>query len=132
VPWAFVGIIHGLECSFDFTKHLHNGDPLSARTVQVPRNRPASGKPPFTWLESALDALQLQKLDQVSDWSVPHMLYLIEAYNGSGYRKRALPTPYLWGSSNNYEKGKFVADGHFDPDAVSKQCGAALILKALR
>jgi lysozyme family protein len=42
-----------------------------------------------------------------------------------------LPTPYLWSFSNNYEKGKFVADGHYDPEAVSKQCGAALMLKAI-
>jgi lysozyme family protein len=30
-----------------------------------------------------------------------------------------------------YEKGKFVMDGKFDPNAVSKQCGAALMLKAV-
>jgi lysozyme family protein len=28
-------------------------------------------------------------------------------------------------------KGKFVQDGRFDPEAVSKQCGAALMLKAV-
>jgi lysozyme family protein len=33
--------------------------------------------------------------------------------------------------SNLYSKGKFVQDGHFDPNAVSKQCGAALMLKAV-
>jgi lysozyme family protein len=70
-------------------------------------------------------------MDQVTDWSVPHMLYLLEGYNGFGYRRRGLPTPYLWSFSNNYEKGKFVADGHYDPEAVSKQCGAALMLKAI-
>jgi lysozyme family protein len=30
-----------------------------------------------------------------------------------------------------YEKGKFVQDGQFDPEAVSKQCGAGLMLKAV-
>jgi hypothetical protein len=29
-----------------------------------------------------------------------------------------------------YEKGKFLQDGRFDPETVSKQCGAALTLKA--
>ena len=132
VPWVFVGIIHGMECGFNFTAHLHNGDKLTARTVQVPKGRPISGQPPFTWLESALDALRLKKLDQVTDWSVPHMLYLLEGYNGFGYRTRGLPTPYLWSFSNIYTKGKFVADGRYDPEAVSKQCGAALMIKAVQ
>jgi lysozyme family protein len=131
VPWRFVGNIHGMECGFNFSAHLHNGDKLTARTVQVPKGRPVAGNPPFTWLESALDALRLRKLDQVTDWSLPHMLYLLEGYNGFGYRRRGLPTPYLWSFSSNYEKGKFVADGHFDADAVSKQCGAALMLQAV-
>jgi lysozyme family protein len=131
VPWVFVGIIHGMECGFNFAGHLHNGDRLTARTVNVPKGRPKDAEPPYTWLQSALDALRLKKLDSVTDWSVPHMLYLLEGYNGFGYRRRALPTPYLWSFSNVYDKGKFVADGKFDPNAVSKQCGAALMLKAI-
>jgi len=131
VPWVFVGIIHGMECGFNFAGHLHNGDRLTARTVNVPKGRPKDAEPPYTWLQSALDALRLKKLDSVTDWSVPHMLFLLEGYNGFGYRRRALPTPYLWSFSNVYDKGKFVADGKFDPNAVSKQCGAALMLKAI-
>jgi len=61
---------------------------------------------------------------------MPRMLYLLEKYNGFGYRMRRVPTPYLWSFSNLYEKGKFLQDGRFDPEAVSKQCGAALMLKA--
>jgi lysozyme family protein len=131
VPWVFVGVIHGMECGFNFAGHLHNGDKLTARTVNVPKGFPKTGEPPFTWLQSALDAMRLKKLDQVTDWSVPHMLYLLEGYNGFGYRRRGLSTPYLWSFSNLYEKGKFVVDGKFDPEAVSKQCGAALMLKAV-
>lgn len=131
IPWAFIGIIHGMECGFNFAGHLHNGDPLTARTVQVPAGRPVIGAPPFTWRQSANDALTLKGYHEVTDWSVPRMLYLLEKYNGFGYRARRVPTPYLWSFSNLYEKGKFVKDGKFDPAAVSKQCGAALILKAV-
>lgn len=131
VPWVFVGLIHGMECGFNFAGHLHNGDRLSARTANVPKGYPKKGEPPFTWLQSAQDALRLKKLDQVTDWSVPHMLYLLEAYNGFGYRRRGLPSPYLWSFSSLYDKGKFVADGKFDPNAVSKQCGAGLMLKSI-
>jgi len=131
VPWMFVGIVHGMEAGFNFSSHLHNGDPLTARTVQVPKGRPTTGTPPFTWLDSAIDALRFEKLHLVTDWSVPHMLFLLEGYNGFGYRSRGVASPYLWSFSNVYDKGKFVADGKFDPNAVSKQCGAALMLKAI-
>jgi lysozyme family protein len=59
------------------------------------------------------------------------MLYLLEKYNGFGYRKMGKPTPYLWSFCNLYEKGKYVADGRFDPKIISKQCGAAIMVKAL-
>jgi lysozyme family protein len=131
IPWGFVGVIHAMECGFDFSAHLHNGDPLTARTIQVPKGRPAAGTPPFTWRESAVDALTMKKLDRVQDWSAPSMLHLLERYNGLGYRKRGLPSPYLWSFSNHYEKGKFVKDGVYDPNAVSKQCGAAVMLRAV-
>lgn len=131
IPWTFVGVIHGMECGFNFATHLHNGDSLKARTVQVPAGRPAIGQPPFTWRQSAVDALTLKGYHQISDWSVPRMLWLLERYNGMGYRMRGVATPYLWSFSNLYEKGKFVRDGRYDPEAVSKQCGAAVILKAL-
>lgn len=131
IPWPFIGITHGMECGFNFTTHLHNGDPLAARTVHVPKGRPASGNPPFAWGQSARDALILKGYHQIGDWSVAHMLHLFERYNGMGYRRRGVPTPYLWSYSNLYAKGKFVADGRFDPEAVSKQCGAALMLKAV-
>jgi lysozyme family protein len=129
IPWGFVGVIHAMECGFNFSCHLHNGDRLTARTAHVPKGRPVGAEPPFTWLQSAVDALQLRKLDEVTDWSVPHLLYLLESYNGFGYRPHGVPTPYLWSFSNLYSQGKFTQDGKFDPDAVSRQCGAALMLK---
>lgn len=131
IPWYFIGVIHGMECGFNFNGHLHNGDPLTARTVNWPPGRPVVGDPPFTWRQSARDALVMKGYHQVTDWSMPHILYLLEKYNGFGYRLRQVPTPYLWSFSNLYSKGKFVRDRVYDPNAVSKQCGAALMLKAV-
>jgi lysozyme family protein len=131
IPWWFIGIIHGLECSFNFRTHLHNGDPLTQRTVNHPPGHPRGGTPPFTWRQSALDALQLKKFDRETDWSLPSVLFRWEKFNGMGYRMRGLASPYLWSFSNHYEKGKFVRDGVFDPEAVSRQCGAATLLKHL-
>lgn len=131
-PWFFVGTIHCLEASLRFDQHLHNGDPLSARTVQVPAGRP-KGAPPFTWEASADDALRIKKIDQVADWSVPSLLYQLERYNGFGYRRAEIniATPYLWSFSNHYSKGKFVKDGEYSGTVVSKQAGAAVILRRL-
>ena len=132
VPWYFVGIIHGMECGFDFNKHLHNGDPLRARTVQIPKNRPERWNPPTDWHSSAVDALRYDKFADLTDWNLARMLYRWEAYNG--WRSRLLyniNTPYLWSFSNHYTKGKFVADNVWDANAVSRQCGAAVMLKML-
>ena len=131
VPWAMIGVIQAMECGFNFSCHLHNGDPLTSRTKHVPAGKPATGQPPFAWENSAIDAVKLEGFENVTDWSIPHMLYLLEKFNGFGYRNMRMPTPYLWSFSNLYEKGKYVADGRFDPDAVSRQCGAAVMLKAL-
>ena len=131
IPWWFIGIIHGMECGLSFTTHLHNGDPLTKRTVQVPKGRPATGTPPFTWRDSARDALMLDGYHHETHWSVPRALFLWEKYNGFGYRRRGVPTPYLWSFSNLYRAGKFTSDGSFAADAVSKQCGTALMLKQL-
>lgn len=132
IPWYFVAVTHYMECSSSFKKHLHNGDLLTGYTTHVPAGRPKVGHgPPFTWEESAVDALKLEHLDKVQNWSLGAMLHRIEAYNGAGYKNRSMNSPYLWSYSNQYTKGKYAADGKFDPELVSKQVGAAVILKRL-
>jgi len=121
-----------MECAFRTTTHLHNGDPLTARTVHVPAGRPVVGNPPFTWEQSAIDALQYQGLTKWTDWSLSGVLFKIEAYNGFGYRKHGIQTPYLWGGSQHYISGKFASDGQWAPNLTSKQTGAGVILKYLQ
>lgn len=132
VPWWFVGVVHALEASFNFNGHLHNGDPLLSRTVQVPKNRPAVWNPPNDWESSAVDALAYKGFTDLADWSLAITLYRWETYNGFGYYSRDVNSPYLWSFSTHYTKGKFVADHTYDREAVSKQCGAAVMLKALQ
>ena len=45
IPWWFIACVHMLESSFNFTTHLHNGDPLSSRTFRVPAGRPGGIRP---------------------------------------------------------------------------------------
>ncbi len=133
VPWWVIGLIHGMEASFNSDKHLHNGDPLSDRTTRVPEGRPEAGQPPFSWEESARDALAFDGLTDWPDWSIPAALYKLEKFNGWGYRKfhPEVLSPYLWSFTNHYSQGKYVADGRFSATAVSQQVGAAAILRTL-
>lgn len=129
-PWWFVAIIHQRESDANFKTHLHNGDSLAARTVHVPAGRPLVGEPPFSWTDSALDALRMKGLDKVPSWETPRCLYEWERYNGWGYFGK-ISSPYVWSFTTLYDKGKYVADHEFDPGAVDKQCGAAAMLKML-
>jgi lysozyme family protein len=132
VPWYFVGIVHALEASFNFSAHLHNGDPLDERTVQVPAGMPKVWSPPNDWMSSAVDALTYEKFTNETDWSVERTLYRWEAYNGFRSRElHATASPYLWSFSNQYKQGKFIRDGVWSATTVSKQCGAGVMLKEL-
>lgn len=132
VPWAVIAVIHALESGLRFDRHLHNGDPLHCRTVNVPAGRPLS-MPPFTWETSAIDALHYSGLSQWRNWSIAGTLFKLEAYNGWGYRRYhpQVLSPYLWSFSEHYQRGKYAADGRFDAHLVSQQCGAAVLLKEL-
>jgi lysozyme family protein len=133
VPWHVVAVIHQLEGSGSFSTHLHNGDPLTARTVHEPAGRPSAGRPPFAWEASASDALVFDGLSRWTNWSLPGTLFALERFNGFGYRNHSIniPSPYLWSFSNHYTKGKFTSDGHFSAAAVSAQCGAAVLLNRM-
>ncbi len=133
VPWYFVAIVHDLEASQRFDRHLHNGDPLTARTVHEPAGWPKTGEPPFTWEQSAADALAMKQLDRWSDWSLAGTLYRMEGYNGWGYRlyHPHVKSPYLWAASSHYSSGKYVSDGTWSDSAASKQCGGAVLLRRM-
>jgi lysozyme family protein len=76
----------------------------------------------------------MKKLQDWTDWTVAGLMYRLEGYNGWGYRQYhpTVKSPYLWSGSSQYTKGKYVADGKFDPNAVSKQLGAATILRRMK
>lgn len=133
VPWFVIAGLHNMEASLSFGKHLHNGNSLKGRTTWVPKGRPKTGKPPFTWEFSAKDALLYDRMDKV-DWkSLNSALYALERYNGPGYLKyhKDVPTPYLWSYTTLYRKGKYIRDGKWSSTAVSQQCGIAPIWKQL-
>lgn len=129
VPWFMVSIFHQEENGGRFAGHLHNGDSLKARTVHVPAGRPPSGQPPFTWEDSAKDAVELYRMPAVDFKNLGRTLDFFERVNGLGYRRRGAPSPYLWACTNQYTSGRFVSDNAYDPNAVSAQCGVAAYLR---
>lgn len=131
VPWYFIGLIHHMESGQSFSRHLHNGDPLTARTVHVPKGMPLKGNPPFTWEESALDTLVMMGYGSPKIWDIDDVLARLESYNGTGYQKHDIYTPYLWSGTNHYDKGYYLSDGNFAPNATSQQIGCAPILSFL-
>ncbi len=131
VPWFVIALFHMRESDFDFSTHLHNGDSLKRRTVQVPAGRPKQPDPPYGWEESAIDALRWDRLDLVADWSVAGIAYAAETYNGFGPRKRGRKSGYLWAGSNVYDGGKFIADRKWNAAHWDTQLGVMTVLSHL-
>jgi lysozyme family protein len=132
VPWFMTGAIHSRESDLNFKTHLHNGDPLAARTRHVPAGRPKAGTPPFEFTASAIDALTMSphQLQKVPVWSTERILYELEKYNGWGYLHKG-NSPYLWAWTSEYHGGKYVRDGVYDPRAWDSQAGCVALLKEL-
>lgn len=133
VPWDVIGVIHYRESSGSFSGVLHNGQKIigtGKKTTLVPK-----GRGPFsTWEEAAIDALMNchPYAGKNKDWTIAGTLDILERYNGLGYRKKGLPSPYLWAGTDQYVKGKYVADGKYDSNHVDQQLGVAPLLMKLR
>jgi lysozyme family protein len=78
-------------------------------------------------------ALTLAGFAHKANWSMSQVLFRLERFNGFGYRRPSInvPSPYLWSFSQHYTSGGFSSDGHFDPNLVSPQCGAGVLLRAI-
>ncbi len=115
VPWYFVAVVHQREGSGNFSQSVRDGHRLPAG---------------LSWEDDALAVMQ-EQCGGWHNWSLPGLLYRLEAYNGFGYRRYQINSPYLWSFATCYTKGKFVEDGRFDPDQVDKQPGTAVILRRM-
>ena len=126
VPWPVIAVIHERESSQSWKASLAQGDPYDHVSVHVPRGRGPFG----SWEEAAEDALVIcpPHAAKWDDWSIGGALCLLEQYNGLGYFRMGIPSPYVWASTDQYVKGKYIADGHFDPNAIDHQLGAAALL----
>ena len=130
ITWPFIAVTHQRESSQNWSRSLAQGDLWNEVSTHVP-----AGRGPFrSWEEAAFDALVncSPKASRNTDWSIGGTLTLLEQYNGLGYSKRGLPSPYIWSGTDQYVKGKYVADGVFDANAVDKQLGCAGLILAMK
>lgn len=131
IPWYVIAALDMREENFNHSGYLGNGDPLYKVTTHVPH-----GRGPFkTWYEGAIDALNLDHMSMLpkgGHWDIVTSLIKCEGYNGMGYMTKGLRSPYVWAGTNIQEHGKYVADGHFDPNAWDTQPGCAGLFLALK
>jgi lysozyme family protein len=129
VPWWEIAVIHERESSQSWLGSLAQGDPWNKVSIHVPR-----GRGPFpSWEAAAVDALVYcaPYAARNTDWTSGGALTQLEEYNGLGYAAHGLPSPYVWASTNQYSHGKYIADGHFDPNAIDHQIGCAALLLSM-
>jgi lysozyme family protein len=129
VPWAVIAVIHARESSQNWKASLAQGDPWNEVSRHVPK-----GRGPFaSWEDAAMDALVAcaPKAATWHDWTPGGTMTLLEQYNGLGYAAKGLPSPYIWASTDQYVKGKYVSDGVFNPNEVDHQLGCAALLSRM-
>ena len=138
IAWVFIAVSHYRESSQNFNDSLAQGDPWNRTSTHVP-----AGRGPFgSFEEAAVDAMVKCSpyAAKLKDWSIAGMLTNLEKFNGLGYaagpakgKYPPMPSPYVWAGTNQQVKGKYVADGVFDPDHMDTQLGVAgLILTMMQ
>lgn len=132
VPWYVVAVTKEMEAGLDqqFKLSIAQGDRWDQASRNVPR-----GRGPFdSWYEAADDALIkcAPYMALWKNWTTGGTLTILMKYNGVGYFLRGLPSAYLFSGTTSYVKGKFTADGKWDPEAVSKQVGVAALLLGMQ
>ncbi len=123
VPWFVIAVIHQRESNQNFARSLAQGDPWNQVSVRVP-----SGRGPFaSWEAAAMDALVncAPYASRWKDWSAGGTMTLLEQYNGLGYANKGIPSPYIWSGTDQYVRGKYIADGVFSASTVDAQLGCA-------
>ena len=128
VPWYLIAGIHFKESSLSFMKMLHNGEPLNIKSRIVP-----IGVGPFKdWETAAIDSLTREGCYLVKVWTPGKCLEFAESYNGKGYRKKGILSPYVFGFTNHSaEKGGYPTDHVWDSSYPYRRPGVAAIMKVL-
>lgn len=128
VPWPFIGVLDLRESDCDPRAALGQGDPWNQRSTHVPK-----GKGPFgSYVEAAKFYMHYDGLDDPpAPYDMEVVCYMGEKWNGFGPRNHGINTGYLWAGTNNYDHGKYVADGVWSASAVDQQLGIIPVLAVM-
>jgi len=127
VPWQVIAVIHEREASQKWDRSIAQGDPWDKKSIHVPKNRG-----PFnSWEDAAYDALVNcpPYAARNKDWTPGGTLAILERYNGLGYFRKGVPSPYIWAGTDQYIKGKYISDEIYSANTVDTQLGVAGLLK---
>jgi len=127
VPWWLIAIIAERESGQNWSRSLAQGD----RWDRVSRNVPRGRGPFNSWEDAAVDALHLDELDVIPDWTLEKALFALERYNGWGYFYHNVPSCYVWAGTTIQCPGKYTSDGHWNGRAWDTQLGGAAMLRTL-
>ncbi len=134
VPAELIAALHWRESTGNFNTYLHQGDPLGKKAVNWPNNIPIFHK----WESAAEHALNQKKWlrDKLKiDADTTDLAALAtyaEYYNGLGYHYKGKPSPYVWSGTNQYTRGKYVADGKYSSVTKDKQLGVVAMIQYIR
>lgn len=128
VPAVLLAALDYREDNANPARAIGQGDPWNRVSVHVPR-----GHGPWT---SKFDAdVHYIRYDHLDDnsapWSWPYACWKGEAWNGFGPRAHGIHTGYLWAGTSVYTRGKYVADGQWDPTVIDQQLGIIPVMKRL-
>lgn len=128
VPAALIAALDERESGADPSCGLGQGDPWNRVSTHVPR-----GHGPFpSWVAAAIHYVRYDRLDDASaNWTMPYCCWKGEAWNGFGPRAHGIRTGYLWAGTNQYVRGKYIADGKWSASTVDQQNGIVPIMKAM-
>jgi len=135
VPWYLIGCIHYRESNEQDKPlgdtYLGDGESLRHRSTRVPKGEPKiSPGPPFGFQEASVYAIA-KHLKHTGHWQLRTILEAALEWNGNGYLKHGVNSPYLWGGSQYYDTGYFIGDHNYRGGERDKSMGIACILKEM-
>lgn len=134
IPAELIAALHWRESTGNFSTYLHQGDPLGKPAVHVPKDIPLF----TTWEPAAEHALDSKsyitdKLSLTKDTTdLAALATFAEYYNGLGYYNKGKPSPYVWSGTDQYSRGKYVADGRYSSVTKDRQLGVVAMIQHIR
>ena len=126
IPPELIASLHYRESSCNFNTYLHNGQKLGRKTTLEPKGIFFNN-----FEDAAVDAILRVGVDEVINGDIDSYLKFAEKFNGFGYRKKGVASPYVWAGTTKYKGGMYVADHKYSAYAKDKRCGVAVLMNEI-